>query len=106
MLPVLDQIIDMLIELAYQLAEVPMLARTHGQAATPTTLGKEIANVVYRLQRGRKQLLDVSILGKINGAVGNYNAHMSAYPDLDWEHIAQSFVESLGLTFKPLHDSD
>ena len=101
MLPALDKIIHRLIELAHQLADVPMLARTHGQPATPTTLGKEIANVVYRLQRGRKQLVTVSILGKINGAVGNYNAHLSAYPDLDWEEFAQLFVETLGLEFNP-----
>jgi len=101
MLPALDKIIHRLIDLAHQLADVPMLARTHGQPATPTTLGKEIANVVYRLQRGRKQLVAVSILGKINGAVGNYNAHLSAYPDLDWEKFAQLFVEKLGLEFNP-----
>ncbi|MBK6959561.1 MAG: adenylosuccinate lyase [Nitrosomonas sp.] len=101
MLPALDNIINRLIELSHQLADVPMLARTHGQPATPTTLGKEIANVVYRLQRGRKQLETVSILGKINGAVGNYNAHLSAYPDLDWEKFAQLFVEKLGLEFNP-----
>ncbi|WP_394809686.1 adenylosuccinate lyase [Nitrosomonas sp.] len=101
MLPALDNIINRLIELAHQLADVPMLARTHGQPATPTTLGKEIANVVYRLQRGKKRLEAVSILGKINGAVGNYNAHLSAYPDLDWEKFAQLFVEKLGLEFNP-----
>ncbi len=101
MLPALDKIINRLIELAHQLADVPMLARTHGQPATPTTLGKEMANVVYRLQRGKKQLEAVSILGKINGAVGNYNAHLSAYPDLDWEKFAQLFVEKLGLEFNP-----
>lgn len=101
MLPALDKIILRLIELARQLADAPMLARTHGQPATPTTLGKEIANVVYRLQRSRKQLAAVDILGKINGAVGNYNAHLSAYPDLDWEKFAQHFVERLGLQFNP-----
>ena len=101
MLPALDRIVNRLIELAHQLADVPMLARTHGQPATPTTLGKEIANVVYRLQRGKKQLEAISILGKINGAVGNYNAHLSAYPDLDWEKFAQLFVEKLGLEFNP-----
>ncbi len=101
MLPALDRIVNRLIELAHQLADVPMLARTHGQPATPTTLGKEIANVVYRLQRGKKQLEAISILGKINGAVGNYNAHLSAYPDLDWEKFAQLFVENLGLEFNP-----
>jgi adenylosuccinate lyase len=101
MLPTLDKMIAQLVELAHQLAELPMLARTHGQPATPTTLGKEIANVVYRLQRSQKQLAAVAILGKINGAVGNYNAHLSAYPDLDWESFAQAFVENLGLQFNP-----
>ncbi|WP_292994468.1 adenylosuccinate lyase [Nitrosomonas sp.] len=101
MLPALDKITNRLIELSHQLADVPMLARTHGQPATPSTLGKEMANVAYRLQRGKKQLEAVSILGKINGAVGNYNAHLSAYPDLDWEKFAQLFVEKLGLEFNP-----
>ncbi len=101
MLPALDKIIVRLIELAHQLADIPMLARTHGQPATPTTLGKEIANVIYRLQRGKKQLVTVAILGKMNGAVGNYNAHLSAYPNLDWEKFAQQFVEKLGLQFNP-----
>ncbi|SES88651.1 Adenylosuccinate lyase [Nitrosomonas marina] len=101
MLPALDAMIAKLAALAHQLADMPMLARTHGQPATPTTLGKEIANFVYRLQRTKKQLSAVAILGKINGAVGNYNAHLSAYPELDWEHFARTFVESLGLTFNP-----
>jgi len=101
MLPALNRIINRLVELAHQLADVPMLARTHGQPATPTTLGKELANVVYRLQRGRKRLAEVAILGKINGAVGNYNAHFSAYPDVDWQAFAQQFVEKLGLAFNP-----
>ncbi|QOJ23249.1 MAG: adenylosuccinate lyase [Gammaproteobacteria bacterium] len=101
MLPALDSIIVRLVELAHLLADVPMLARTHGQPATPTTLGKEIANTVYRLQRGKKQLEAVAILGKINGAVGNYNAHLSAYPELDWEKFARAFVEKLGLEFNP-----
>lgn len=101
MLPALDSIITRLIDLAHQLADVPMLARTHGQPATPTTLGKEMANSAYRLQRGKRQLESVAILGKINGAVGNYNAHVAAYPDLDWERFAQTFVEQLGLTFNP-----
>jgi len=101
MLPTLDKIILKLVELAHQLADLPMLSRTHGQPATPTTLGKEIANVVYRLQRSQKQLVAVAILGKINGAVGNYNAHLSAYLDLDWEGFAQTFVEHLGLEFNP-----
>jgi adenylosuccinate lyase len=99
MLPALEEIISSLVELAHQLADIPMLARTHGQPATPTTLGKEVANVVYRLQRGYKQLASVAILGKINGAVGNYNAHMAAYPSLDWEKTAHLFVEKLGLSF-------
>lgn len=101
MLPALDNIIAKLTDLAHQLADLPMLARTHGQPATPTTLGKELANVVYRLQRGRAQLVNVAILGKINGAVGNYNAHLSAYPEIDWEQLAQRFVTALGLTFNP-----
>lgn len=101
MLPALTAIIAKLIELAQQLAEIPMLARTHGQPASPTTLGKEMANFAYRLQRAKKQLEAVAILGKINGAIGNYNAHLSAYPHLNWEKLAQSFVEQLGLDFNP-----
>ncbi len=101
MLPALQQIISILISMAHQMAEIPMLARTHGQPATPTTVGKEIANVAYRLQRSYKQLASILILGKINGAVGNYNAHLAAYPDLDWEKFAQNFVEKLGLEFNP-----
>lgn len=101
MLPALEKIIANLVETAHQVADIPMLARTHGQPATPTTLGKEIANVVYRLQRGYKQLAAIAILGKINGAVGNYNAHVAAYPDLDWEKMARFFVEKLGLEFNP-----
>ena len=101
MLPMLDQLIARLAELAHQLAELPMLSHTHGQPASPTTLGKEIANVVHRLRRGRKQVADVEILGKINGAVGNFNAHLSAYPEFDWEGFAQRFVESLGLVYNP-----
>ncbi len=79
-----------------------MLSRTHGQTASPTTMGKELANVVYRLQRQQKQLASNEILGKINGAVGNFNAHLSAYPDFDWESFAQRFVSSLGLTYNPM----
>ena len=101
MLPALDTIIGRLIWFAHELAEVPMLARTHGQAATPTTVGKEFANFAYRLQRGRRQIAQVAILGKINGAVGNYNAHLAAYPDFEWEKFAQDFVEKLGLEFNP-----
>ena len=83
--------------MAHALAAQPMLARTHGQPASPTTLGKEIANVVARLQRQRAQIAAVVITGKINGAVGNYNAHVVAYPDVDWPALSQRFVESLGL---------
>lgn len=101
MLPALKEIIVCLNELAHQLADVPMLARTHGQPATPTTLGKEIINVVYRLQRGYQQLASIIMLGKINGAVGNYNAHMTAYPNLDWERMTRLFVEQIGLEFNP-----
>ncbi|SDH74887.1 adenylosuccinate lyase [Nitrosomonas sp. Nm132] len=101
MLPMLKKMIGSLTQWAHQLTDVPMLARTHGQPATPTTMGKEIANVVYRLQRGYEQLAKVAILGKINGAVGNYNAHTIAYPDLDWEKFARDFVEKLDLVFNP-----
>ena len=101
MLPTLAKIIATLVDLSHQLADIPLLARTHGQPATPTTLGKEIANVVYRLQRGYQQIASVEILGKINGAVGNYNAHMTTYPELDWAQFSQKFVESLGLAFNP-----
>ena len=101
MTPMLDKLIARLTELANQLADAPMLSHTHGQPASPTTLGKEIANVVYRLRRQRKQLMEVELLGKINGAVGNFNAHLSAYPDFDWETFAQKFVTGLGLTYNP-----
>lgn len=102
MLPFLNNLITRLTELAEQLADQPMLSRTHGQTASPTTMGKELANVVYRLQRQQKQLASNEILGKINGAVGNFNAHLSAYPDFDWETFAKSFVSSLGLTYNPM----
>ncbi len=101
MLPMLDALIDKLRVLAHQHAALPMLCRTHGQTATPSTLGKEMANVVHRLQRARERLAAVEILGKINGAVGNYNAHLAAYPEVDWEAFAQKFVEARGLTFNP-----
>lgn len=101
MLPMLDKLIARLTELAKELAELPMLSHTHGQPASPTTLGKELANVVYRLRRQREQLVNVEILGKINGAVGNFNAHLSAYPEFDWESFARKFVEALGLTYNP-----
>jgi len=101
MLPALDQIITRLRTIAHEQAGASMLAHTHGQPASPTTLGKEIANVVARLKRARGKIAGVSILGKANGAVGNYNAHLSAYPDLDWEKFARRFVEKLGLEFNP-----
>ena len=99
MLPALVQIIDRLTALAHDLADASMLARTHGQPASPTTLGKEMANVVARLARARDCIAGVTLLGKINGAVGNYNAHIAAYPGVDWEQFARRFVESLGLEF-------
>ena len=101
LLPAMQQVERKLTDLAVELADLPMLSRTHGQPATPTTLGKEIANVVYRLRRAMKRFAEVECLGKINGAVGNYNAHMAAYPKLDWEDFAERFVTSLGLTFNP-----
>ena len=101
MLPALQGLIARMEDLAHQLAELPMLCRTHGQTATPSTLGKEMANVAYRLQRAEQRLASVEILGKINGAVGNYNAHLSAYPDVDWETFAQRFVEARGIIFNP-----
>lgn len=97
----IDATIDAIKQLALASADQPMLSRTHGQSATPTTVGKEFANVVARMQRQREQLAKVELLGKINGAVGNYNAHTVAYPDVDWPVFAQNFVESLGLTFNP-----
>ena len=101
MLPTMQRIIDTLGELAERWAAVPMLSRTHGQPASPTTMGKEVANVVYRLHRQREQFATTAILGKINGAVGNYNAHLCAYPDVDWEDNAREFVQSLGLAWNP-----
>ncbi|WP_347250625.1 adenylosuccinate lyase [Zoogloea sp.] len=101
LLPSLDRIIARLVELAHQHAELPMLSRTHGQPASPTTLGKEMANVVHRLRRTRKAIAGVELTAKFNGAVGNYNAHLSAYPDFDWEGFNGRFIESLGLSFNP-----
>ena len=101
LLPELDRLIARLRELAHQLADLPMLARTHGQPATPTTLGKEMANIAARLIRTRCQIAAVSLTAKFNGAVGNYNAHLSAYPDVDWESFNRRFIESLGLEFNP-----
>lgn len=101
MLKLLNELTSALTSLAKVLAEQPMLAHTHGQPASPTTVGKEIANVVYRLQRQIDQIKSVPLLGKLNGAVGNYNAHLSAYPDLDWASISKNFIESLGLEQNP-----
>ncbi|MGJ4802107.1 adenylosuccinate lyase [Luteimonas sp. SDU82] len=99
LLPRLDALIGKLRELAHAHAALPMLSRTHGQSASPTTVGKEIANVVARLQRQGEQLAAIAICGKINGAVGNYNAHLASYPEVDWPAFARRFVESLGLEF-------
>ncbi|MDN6318399.1 MAG: adenylosuccinate lyase [Marinobacter sp.] len=101
LLPAMSRVTKKLGELAQEHAEQPMLSRTHGQTASPTTVGKEFANVVYRLQRQIKQIRSIEILGKINGAVGNYNAHISAYPSIDWAANAKSFIENLGLDFNP-----
>ncbi|MFM9269904.1 adenylosuccinate lyase [Halomonas elongata] len=101
LLPVMHRVADEIARLADEHAEQPMLSRTHGQTASPTTLGKEMANVAYRLRRQLKQIESVEILGKINGAVGNYNAHLTTYPEIDWEANARTFVEELGLTFNP-----
>ncbi|MES9856454.1 MAG: adenylosuccinate lyase [Sedimenticola sp.] len=101
LIPQMDELIKVIRHLAHEHADKPMLSRTHGQPASPTTLGKEMANVVYRLQRQRDQAAGVAMMGKINGAVGNYNAHLSAYPDFDWPTFAKEFIESLGLTWNP-----
>ena len=101
-IPYFDKIIDRLDEIAKASKEVPMLAHTHGQPASPTTVGKEFANVSARLKRQKTQLIAIEFLGKFNGAVGNYNAHLAAYPDLDWPTMAKEFVESLGLSFNPM----
>lgn len=101
LIPGMQKVIDKLADLAQEHAEQPMLSRTHGQTASPTTVGKELANVVYRLRRQLNQIKGVEILGKINGAVGNYNAHLSAYPGIDWAANAEAFVTSLGLDWNP-----
>jgi len=101
LLPQMDDIIQSITILAHHTAEMPMLSRTHGQPASPTTLGKEMANVVYRLRRQREQAVKIEILGKINGAVGNYNAHLAAYPEIDWPAFARHFVAGLGLDWNP-----
>ncbi len=97
----MDQVIDRISDLAVEHADRPMLSRTHGQTASPTTLGKELANTAYRLARQQQQVLKVELLAKANGAVGNYNAHMVAYPDVDWEAHAKAVIETLGLTYNP-----
>jgi adenylosuccinate lyase len=101
MLPVMKKVIDQIAKLAHDHAAQPMLSRTHGQTASPTTVGKELANAVHRLRRQLAQIQNVELLGKINGAVGNYNAHLSAYPDIDWAATAETFIEGLGLNFNP-----
>ena len=102
LLPLMRKLAESLRALSVEFADVPMLSRTHGQPASPTTLGKEFANVVYRLERQIAQTAAIPLLGKINGAVGNYNAHISAYPEIDWEANAKEFIEGdLGLTFNP-----
>ncbi|HEY0489780.1 MAG TPA: adenylosuccinate lyase [Telluria sp.] len=102
MLPTLNKLVAKLTQIAHDNADVPMLSRTHGQTASPTTLGKEIANVVARLQRAAKRIADVEVLAKMNGAVGNYNAHLAAYPGFDWAAFSKNVIEQrLGLTFNP-----
>ncbi len=101
-LPEVKHVQDFIQKLANDFADQPMLSRTHGQPASPTTLGKELINVAYRLSRQTKQLAQIEYLGKINGAVGNFNAHIAAYPDIDWQKLAKSFVKSLGLSYNPL----
>ncbi|SFC04945.1 adenylosuccinate lyase [Marinospirillum celere] len=101
LLPEMRQVAEAIRALAHANAEVPLLSRTHGQTASPSTLGKEMANVVYRLERQIKQVEQIELLGKINGAVGNYNAHLSAYPEIDWQANAKQFIEGLGLAWNP-----
>ncbi|MCO1334323.1 adenylosuccinate lyase [Microbulbifer sp. OS29] len=101
MLPAMEALIATIANLAQEFADVPMLSRTHGQTASPSTVGKELANVVARLRRQVDQITAVPLLGKINGAVGNYNAHLSAYPDINWEQNAEEFISSLGITWNP-----
>ncbi|WP_373768231.1 adenylosuccinate lyase [Glaesserella sp.] len=101
LLPEWKKVIDAVVELANRYKDIPLLSRTHGQPASPTTIGKEMANVAYRLKRQYNQLENLEILAKINGAVGNYNAHLSAYPEINWHTFSQEFVESLGVTWNP-----
>jgi len=101
LLKLIDDIINEIYRQAQDYAAIPMLSRTHGQTASPSTMGKEFANVVARLRRQRDQIADIKLLGKMNGAVGNYNAHLSAYPDVDWQGNAQAFIESIDLDWNP-----
>ena len=101
LVPEMQKLVDKIAEQAEAMADIPMLSRTHGQPASPTTVGKEFANVAYRLQRQIKQLMNVQIMGKINGATGNYNAHLAAYPNLNWYELSEQFVQSLGLAWNP-----
>lgn len=101
LLPLMDAVIKAIVDLAHTHADEPMLSRTHGQSASPTTVGKEMANVAARLQRQRQQFVNVPLLGKMNGAVGNYNAHLVAYPDVDWPEFARRFIAELGLEINP-----
>jgi len=100
-LPAMNEVIDAITKLAHDLAAIPLLCRTHGQPASPSTMGKEMANVAHRLKRQREQLITVPILGKINGAVGNYNAHLASYPEINWQAEAEKFVTSLGIDWNP-----
>lgn len=101
LLPKLSEIIQNLKNAAHQFASIPMMCRTHGQPASPSTMGKEFANVVYRLERARTTIVNIELLAKVNGAVGNYNAHLAAYPEFDWPTFSKQFIENLGLTFNP-----
>ncbi|HHT00177.1 MAG TPA: adenylosuccinate lyase [Thiomicrospira sp.] len=100
-IPGMDNLIAKVSEMGVEMADIPMMARTHGQPASPTTAGKEWANVAYRLQRQAKQLMNVQIMGKINGATGNFNAHLASYPDVNWYDLSEQFVQSLGLLWNP-----
>ena len=99
--PFWNKIIDAVKDLAHEYRDIPLLSRTHGQPATPSTMGKEMANVAYRMERQLRQLGKIEVLGKINGAVGNYNAHIAAYPEVDWHQLSEQFVTSLGITWNP-----
>jgi adenylosuccinate lyase len=101
LLPLMDDVIRAIVDMAHRHAEQPMLSRTHGQTATPTTIGKEMANVAARLLRQREQFAGIQILGKMNGAVGNYNAHLITYPDIDWPELSRTFITGLGLEMNP-----